>query len=125
MVVDLSARLNTARTSRELEEQLGAALRKIRLLKNLDQRSLAERAGLSLNAVKHLESGKGSRVNSLVRVLRALGRADWLDTLAPVVSISPMQMLERGSREPKRARSRIAGLREQLASEMDSHNLKR
>jgi len=98
--------METVRTSAELEELLGSRLRELRLLKNLDQKSLAERAGLSLNAVKHLESGKGARVNSLIKVLRALGRADWLDTLAPIVSISPIQMLKRGNREPRRARRR-------------------
>ena len=98
--------MDTARTSAELEEMLGSRLRELRLLKNLDQKSLAERAGLSLNAVKHLESGKGARVNSLIKVLRALERADWLDALAPIVSISPIQMLRRESREPRRARRR-------------------
>ncbi len=94
------------RTSADLEALLGSRLRELRLLKNLDQKSLAERAGISLNAVKHLESGKGARVNSLIKVVRALERTDWLDTLAPIVSISPMQMLKSGSREPRRARRR-------------------
>lgn len=94
------------RSSADLEELLGSRLRELRLLKNLDQKSLAERAGISLNAVKHLESGKGARVNSLIKVVRALERTDWLDTLAPIVSISPMQMLKSGSREPRRARRR-------------------
>ena len=95
------------RTSAELEELLGSRLRELRLLKNLDQKTLAERAGISVNAVKHLESGKGARVSSLIKLLRALDRADWLEALAPAVSISPMQMLKKGSREPKRARPRI------------------
>ena len=98
--------MEAALTSTELEERLGARLRDLRLLKNIDQKTLAERAGVSLNAVKHLESGKGARVNSLVKVLRALEKADWLETLAPTVSISPMQMLKNSSREPKRARRR-------------------
>src|SRR6202167_666068 len=91
----------------ELEERLGNRLRELRILKNLDQRALAERAGVSLNAVRHLEPGKGARVHSLVRVLRALERADWLETLAPTVSISPLQMLRRGNRERRRARQRL------------------
>jgi len=95
------------RTSAELEELLGSRLRELRLLKNLDQKTLAERAGISLNAVKHLESGKGARVNSLIKLLRALDRTDWLEALAPAVSISPMQMLKKGSREPRRARRRV------------------
>jgi transcriptional regulator with XRE-family HTH domain len=39
--------METIRTSVELEELLGSRLRELRLLKNLDQRSLAERACLS------------------------------------------------------------------------------
>src|SRR5690348_7357799 len=99
--------MDTVFTSRELEQRLGDRLRELRILRNIDQKTLAERAGVSLNAVKHLESGKGARVNSLIKVLRALDRADWLETLAPTVSISPMQMLKRGIREPKRARRRV------------------
>jgi transcriptional regulator with XRE-family HTH domain len=98
--------METSRTAAEWEQVLGGHLRELRLLKNLDQQSLAERAGVSLNAIKHLEGGKGARVHSLIKVLRALERVDWLDALAPTVSISPMQMLRRGSREPRRARRR-------------------
>ena len=98
--------MDTIRTSSELEALLGSRLRELRLLKNLDQNSLAERAGVSLNAIKHLEAGKGARVSSLIKVLRGLDRTDWLETLAPVVSISPLQMLRRGSRERQRARRR-------------------
>jgi|SRR5580693_4155389 transcriptional regulator with XRE-family HTH domain len=102
--------MDIASTSQELEQKLGARLRELRLLKNIDQRSLAVRAGVSLNALKHLESGKGARVNSLVKVLRALDRSDWLESLAPSVSISPMQMLKHGRREPKRVRRRAAAI---------------
>ena len=47
--------MDIIRTSGELEELLGERLRELRLLKNLDQKTLAERAGVSLNAIKHLE----------------------------------------------------------------------
>ena len=99
--------MEVARTAVELEERLGQLLRELRLLKNLDQITLAERSGVSLNALKHLESGRGARVSSLIKILRGLERADWIETIAPVVSISPMQMLKRGMRERKRARRRI------------------
>jgi transcriptional regulator with XRE-family HTH domain len=98
--------MEISRTATEWEQLLGAHLRELRLLKNLDQQSLAERAGVSLNAIKHLEGGKGARVHSLIKTLRALERVDWLDALAPTVSISPMLLLRRGSREPRRARRR-------------------
>jgi len=73
---------------------LGEQLRDLRLRQNIDQRQLAEQAGVALNAVKNLEAGKGSTVVTLIKVLRALGRADWIGTLAPPVSISPLQLLK-------------------------------
>jgi len=78
----------------EWETTLGRQLRDLRLRQNVDQRQLAEQAGVALNVVKNLEAGKGATVKSLVKVLRALGRAEWIDSLAPAVSISPLQMLK-------------------------------
>ena len=91
-------------TAEEWEAELGQQVRASRLRQNLDQRQLAERAGIGLNAVKHLESGKGATVRSLVQVLRALNRADWLRALAPAVSISPVQMLK--AKAPRRRASK-------------------
>lgn len=86
------------------EAQLGRQIRAIRLRRNLDQRQLAERAGIALNAVKNLESGKGSTVHSLAQALRVLDKLDWLRALAPVVSISPVQMLK--AKAPRQRASR-------------------
>jgi transcriptional regulator with XRE-family HTH domain len=81
-------------TTEEWEATLGRQLRDLRLRQNVDQRQLAEQAGVALNVVKNLEAGKGATVKSLVKVLRTLGRAEWMDSLAPAVSISPLQMLK-------------------------------
>lgn len=94
-----------------LEAELGRQLRNLRLRENLHQEELADRAGIALNAVKNLESGRGATVRSLVQTLRILNRADWLLTLSPTVSISPVQMLsakrprQRASRKRKQQRS--------------------
>jgi transcriptional regulator with XRE-family HTH domain len=84
----------TDRSTAEIEGDLGQHLRLLRLRQNIDQRQLAMRAGVALNVVKRLEGGSGATVRSLVKVLRTLDRGDWLSTLAPVVSISPMQMVK-------------------------------
>ena len=75
------------------ESALGAQVRALRLRANLDQRQLADQAGIALNAVKNIEAGRGATLRSLIHVLRALGKDDWLKTLAPPVSISPLQVL--------------------------------
>lgn len=90
-------------TTDEREELLGRTLRQLRLRQNVDQRTLAERADVALNAVKRLEAGKGSTITSFVKILRALGREDWLETLAPRVTVSPLLMLKTGATERRRA----------------------
>jgi transcriptional regulator with XRE-family HTH domain len=95
-------------TSDELEAAVGESIRALRLDMNLSQEMLAERAGLSVRAVKNLESGLGSTLRSLVRVVRQLGREDWLALVAPVASINPLTM-PRSARPRKRASRRRAG----------------
>lgn len=90
--------------SREWEAELGRQIRALRLRQNLNQQHLADRAGIALNAVKNLERGSGATLHSLVQTLRALNRADWLGSLAPAVSISPVQMLK--ARRPRQRASR-------------------
>lgn len=86
--------MKIAKTVEEWESDLGEQMRALRLRANLDQISLAERAGIGLTAVKNVESGKGATLKTLIKMLRALDRADWLSSLAPPVSISPLQMLK-------------------------------
>lgn len=82
----------TSNTIGELEILIGEHLKALRLDQNVDQKSLAARAGISVGALKNLESGAGSSTKSLVAVLRALGREEWLSTIAPVASINPLTM---------------------------------
>ena len=89
-------------TPNQLAVLLGQRLRALRLRQNIDQQQLAGRAGVALNALKNLESGKGGTTRSLLKVLRALGREDWLDALSPQVSISPLLAL---TRKPPRQRA--------------------
>ena len=92
------------RSPTDWEAQLGRQIRALRLRQNLAQHQVAERAGIALNAVKHLESGKGATLRSLVQALRVLNRVDWLRALAPAVSISPVQMLS--AKAPRQRASR-------------------
>jgi len=92
----------------ELQQNLGAALRRLRIELQLTQSDLAQRADIGVSTVVGLERGTGS-ITSLVRVLRALDRSDWLDELSPEIESSPMELLRaaRGRpRTPQRVRNR-------------------
>jgi transcriptional regulator with XRE-family HTH domain len=93
-----------AKTIGELEAELGEQLKALRLRKNLDRATLAERSGCSVSAIKSLEGGNGSTLKTLVAVARALGREEWLTHIAPQVTISPLS-LTRTSELRQRARS--------------------
>ena len=90
-------------TTNEREIELGRHLRELRLRQNISQCKLAERGNLALNAVKRLEAGKGATVTSFIKVLRALGCDEWLSSLAPQVTVSPLQLLK--SKKPLRQRA--------------------
>jgi transcriptional regulator with XRE-family HTH domain len=75
-----------------MEAELGEKLKALRLSRNLDQKTLAERAGISPRALRSLEGGQGSSLKTLVSVLRALGRQAWLDSIAPVATINPLAL---------------------------------
>ena len=90
------------RTPSEMERDLGEQIRTERLRKNMTMKVLATEAGISEQTLRSLEEGSGSRVETLVRVVRALGKTSWLDSFKPRVSISPMQMLT-GKQQRQRA----------------------
>jgi transcriptional regulator with XRE-family HTH domain len=84
--------MDNAKTTEEIERDLGQQIRALRLRKNFHQEGLAERAGIALSALK----------KTFIKVLKALERLEWLDTLAPTVSISPLQILHS---KPERQRA--------------------
>lgn len=87
----------------ELQQLLGERLRRLRISRNLDQRATAEKAGISEKALRNLEAGRGSTVETLLRVLKALDYLQGLDMLAPEASVNPLDLL-RQPKPPQRVR---------------------
>lgn len=91
------------KTPEELQTELGRRLRRLRLSRNLDQRTVADRAGIARAALQNLEAGRGSSVKTLVRTLKALNYLEGIEILAPEPTISPLALLKT-KRPPERAR---------------------
>lgn len=87
----------------ELQALLGKQLQQLRRSRNLDQISTAEKAGISEKALRNLEAGRGSTVETLLRVLKALDSLQGLQLIVPKPSVSPLAML-RHSRPRRRVR---------------------
>jgi len=92
-------------TTEEWEARLGRQVRAERLRRGMDQASLASAANISTPSLSALENGAGSRVGTLVKVVRALGREEWLDGLAPASDISPLALLRDKDRAAPRQRA--------------------
>ena len=91
------------KSPKELQILLGERMRRLRLSRNLDQITTAEKAGISEKALRGLETGGGSTVETFVRVLKALDALQGLEAFAPTPTVDPMAILRLG-KEPQRAR---------------------
>jgi transcriptional regulator with XRE-family HTH domain len=87
----------------ELQIELGKRVRQLRLSRNLDQRTTAEKAGISKATFRNLEAGRGSSVETLLRTLKALDYAEGIEILAPEPTVNPLALL-RTSAPPQRVR---------------------
>ena len=99
-------------TTEEWEAEIGTQIRVLRLQQSLDQRILSARAGISHSTMKNLEAGRGATLGTLVKVVKALGRTDWLETLAPAVTINPLQMLKTAKTQRMRVFARRPSYRQ-------------
>ena len=103
--------MRQAENTQEFQTLIGENIKSLRLQKNLVREMLAHQAGVSVTALRHLESGQGATLTTLIRVVRALGRENWLLNLAPEISVNPLHMLpSRHLRQRARRRKGDRGL---------------
>jgi transcriptional regulator with XRE-family HTH domain len=93
----------------EVRLELGQRLRTQRMLLDLSQQELAERAGLSKGTISNLESAGQGTLESLVRAIQALGLVHELqDLLVPrPTTIAHLQAVELPQRKRVTRRPRL------------------
>lgn len=100
--------MDTERTTAEWQAHVGEQFRALRIEQGLDQVTVARNASVSRGAIRHLEDGSGVSFATVIKVARALGRDDWLDSIdVGAGEISPMELL-RQERRQKRQRQRAS-----------------
>ena len=87
----------------EIQQELGRRLRRYRLQQDLSQDHVAERSTISTRTLRNLEQGQDVNLSTLLRVLQTLGRLDAVDAFLPPPKVSPLEYLNAGSKERKRA----------------------
>jgi transcriptional regulator with XRE-family HTH domain len=85
-------------------KEIGSRLKRERLNQNVSQENLAENAGISRRALQLLESGHISTTSTIIRMLRALGKLDAINSFLPEPGLSPLQLVKLGGHERQRSR---------------------
>ena len=84
-------------------KELGDRLARHRLRENLTQAKLAHEAGISKRTPIRRESGESSQLANLIRVLRALDLLGNLESVVPLPSPSPLELLRAKPKDRRRA----------------------
>ena len=91
-------------TSEQIEDFLYGQLKRIRLTRNFTQVQLAQEAGVASQTVKRLEQGQSVSLNTFIRIMMALDLQHNLESLLPDPTIRPIERVNSGGSERKRAR---------------------
>ena len=75
----------------EIGKKIGRRINALRLRKNWSQKEISEFTGLSINAIKSVEGGKGKLI-SIIKILRALKSLDSINNFIPEPEVSPVQL---------------------------------
>ena len=89
--------------------ELGSRIQRERLNRDMTQSELAQKAGVSLRTLQHVEAGRGCTLFSLVGILRALDRLSDLDGFLPEPGISPVQLARMKGHVRQRASGKKQG----------------
>ena len=89
--------------------KIGQRIKNLRLKQNITQESLACATNISLSSVKKIEKGEIKSFDSLLRVLRVLGRLDVFQSLVEEEQLTPREYYKFVTTSKKMMRKRAVG----------------
>ena len=93
-------------TNQDIIALLCQRLKEYRLAARISQREMAEKSGVSLTTISHLEQGmkRNITLNNFISLLRVLGMEQRLSDLLPELPVPPMALKQMNKYIPKRVR---------------------
>ncbi|HIR95536.1 MAG TPA: helix-turn-helix domain-containing protein [Candidatus Coprenecus stercorigallinarum] len=93
-------------TNQDIIALLCQRLKEYRLAARISQREMAEKSGVSLTTISHLEQGLNRNItlNNFISILRVLGLEQHLSDLLPELPVPPMALKQMNKYIPKRVR---------------------
>ncbi len=89
--------------------KVGEKLKSIRLKQNITQQSLSEASNVSLSTIKKVEKGEIRSFDSLLRILRILGKLEVFQPLVEEEQMSPNEYYHLIQSSKTNQRKRAAG----------------
>ncbi|MGN0431270.1 MAG: helix-turn-helix domain-containing protein [Lachnospiraceae bacterium] len=83
-------------------KEIGNRIKELRLKSNTTQRELSAEAGVSYSTILRIESGEGTTLENLIRVLRVFNLLQNFDLLVPEQELTPSEIFYN---KPKRKRA--------------------
>lgn len=80
----------TERTNSAILKEIAARLKEYRLRRNLQQKEVAENAGVSLDTVARFERGESITLEKFLRILRVLDMLENIEEFIPEPPLSPI-----------------------------------
>ena len=92
--------------NRDFIDLLCQRLKEYRLAARISQKEMAEKSGVSLTTISHLEQGMNRNItlNNFISLLRVLGMEQRLFDLLPELPVPPMALKQMNKYIPKRVR---------------------
>lgn len=93
-------------TNQDIVELLSCRIKEYRLAARISQKEMAEKSGVSLATISHLEQGVSQNLtlNNLISILRVIGMEQRLIDLLPELPMPPMALKQINKYIPKRVR---------------------
>ncbi len=93
-------------TNQDIIALLCQRLKEYRLAARISQKEMAEKSGVSLTTISHLEQGvnRNLTLNNFISLLRVLGLEQRLSELLPELPVPPIALKQMNKYIPKRVR---------------------
>jgi transcriptional regulator with XRE-family HTH domain len=95
----------TERTNSAILKEIAARLKEYRLRRNLQQKEVAENAGVSLDTVARFERGESITLEKFLRILRVLDMLENIEAFIPEPPPSPILLRKLQGKKRYRVRN--------------------
>lgn len=90
-------------TTEEILLEIGRRLQRYRLQQNRTAADVAREAGIGTRTLERAEAGERPTLETVVRIMRALGRLDAIGSFLPPPLVSPIQLASLSGQQRLRA----------------------